>query len=247
MSAPPQDSVAVITGASRGLGAGLATSLAAAGLRLGLCARIQPQAPPGSQAVTWSVDVTEADQVDRFATEVVERFGRIDLWINNAGVLDPIGPLVDADPRALVDHMAVNVDGVLFGTRAFARHVRRRPGGGVLVNMSSGAGGSPVEGWAAYCASKAAVDMLTEVVALEGRPDGLRAYALSPGLVDTDMQALIRSTPVETFPSVERFHRAHQQGSFNSPAWVARYVLGLLEGEGSDDVRVRVPDQPRPN
>jgi benzil reductase ((S)-benzoin forming) len=248
MSAPPPDSVAVITGASRGLGAGLATRLAAAGLRLGLCARTQPPVPAGTEAVSRAVDVTDAGQVDRFAAEVVERFGCIDLWINNAGVLDPIGPLADADPQALVHHMAVNVNGVLFGTRAFARHVRQRPGNGVLVNVSSGAGRSPREGWAAYCASKAAVDMLTEVVALEGRPDGLRAYALSPGLVDTDMQALIRSTPIEAFPSVERFQRAHQQGSFNSPAWVAEYVFALLDGDQpdhGDDVWVRVPDQPR--
>jgi NAD(P)-dependent dehydrogenase (short-subunit alcohol dehydrogenase family) len=249
MSAPLSGSVAVITGASRGLGAGLATTLAGAGLRLGLCARNQPPAPPGAEVVTRAVDVTDAEQVDRFAAEVVGRFGRIDLWINNAGVLDPIGPLADADPGALAHHMAVNVDGVLFGTGAFARHVRQRPGGGVLVNVSSGAARSPIEGWAAYCASKAAVDMLTAVVALEGRPDGLRAYSLSPGLIDTDMQALIRSTSVETFPSVERFHRAHQQGSFNSPDWVAQYLLSLLEGDepadGDDDVRVRVPDQPR--
>ncbi|MGO9029111.1 MAG: SDR family oxidoreductase [Acidimicrobiales bacterium] len=246
MSVPTPSAVAVVTGASRGLGAGLAASFAAAGLRLGLCARSLPRVPEGADALARSVDVTDAGSVDGFAADVAVRFGRIDLWVNNAGVLEPIGPLADADPGALRHHVAVNVDGVVFGTRAFARHVRRRPGGGVLVNLSSGAGRNPYEGWAAYCASKAAVDMLTDVVALEERAHGLRAYALAPGLVDTDMQALIRSTPEESFPSVERFHRAYRDGAFNSAAWVGAYILGLVaDGGGGDDVRVRVPDQPR--
>jgi NAD(P)-dependent dehydrogenase (short-subunit alcohol dehydrogenase family) len=244
-------SVAVVTGASRGLGAGLATAFAAEGLNLGLCARTVPKPPVGSDSLCVSVDVTDPSGVDAFCAEVVERFGRIDLWINNAGVLAPIGRVVDDDPVAIRAHLDTNVLGVIYGSASFARHVRERPGAGVLVNITSGAATTPYEGWAPYCASKAAVDMFTEVIALEERDHGLRAYALAPGHVDTDMQALIRATPPELFPSVERFRRVHEEGRFNPPAHVAGYILDRLLGRtpgapGVDDVegiRLRVSDR----
>ncbi len=245
--------VAVITGASRGLGAGMAEAWARGGMALGLCARTVPDPPagPDNRVVVASVDVADAAAVDRFARVVVERFGRIDLWVNNAGVLDPIGPLAELDAGAVRRHMDVNVLGVAHGSAAFARHVRSRPGGGVLVNVSSGAATRPSVGWAPYCASKAAVEMLTEVVAIEERAHGLSAYALSPGVVDTDMQEQIRSTPEERFPSVERYRRLAESGAFNSPEWVGSFILEELVG-GTDAtepaaepglVRRRVPDQ----
>jgi NAD(P)-dependent dehydrogenase (short-subunit alcohol dehydrogenase family) len=190
--------------------------------------------------------------MDAFAAAVVERFGRIDLWVNNAGILEPIGPLVDADPEALRRNVDVNVVGVLHGSATFARHVRARPGPGVLVNISSGGATRPYAGWAAYCGSKAAVEMITEVVAVEEREAGLVAHALSPGLVDTDMQALIRATPAERFPDAGRFQEVHRHGSFNSAAWVATFILDQLVlapaiGAGADSgpppVRLRVPDE----
>ncbi len=242
--------VAVVTGASRGLGWGMAEALAAAGGRLGLCARTRPNVPAGAQAVTASVDVADAGAVDRFGAAVVAAFGRIDLWVNNAGLLAPIGPLADADPADVARNVDVNVLGVVHGSATFVRHLRARSGPGVLVNISSGAAVHATEGWAAYCGAKAAVEMITEVVAREEQPAGLVAYALSPGLVDTDMQALIRSTPVADFPAVERFQQAHRAGAFNSAAWVTRYVLEelvgpVVSGSGAGGpVSRRVPDEP---
>jgi benzil reductase ((S)-benzoin forming) len=244
------DRVAVVTGASRGLGAGLAESFAARGMRLGLCARSRPVPPAGSDAVTAAVDVRDADAVDRFAREVVERFGRVDLWVNNAGVLEPIGPLADADPQQLRENLEVNVLGAAHGAATFARHVRAREGGGLLINISSGAATTVYVGWAAYCASKAAVDMLTAVVASEERTAGLVALAVSPGVVDTDMQALIRATPASVLPASDRFRRLHAEGRFNSPERVAAFILERFAamGEAGDDgpiepasVRLRVP------
>jgi NAD(P)-dependent dehydrogenase (short-subunit alcohol dehydrogenase family) len=242
--------VAVVTGASRGLGAGLARSWAAQGVRLGLCARSRPDAPAGTDSLTASVDVTDAASVDEFAADVVGRFGPVNLWVNNAGTLEPVGPLAEADPEALRRNVDVNVLGVLHGSAAFARHVRARPGRGVLVNISSGGASHPYAGWAAYCGSKAAVEMITEVVALEERGSGLTAYALSPGLVDTDMQALIRSTPAEQFPQVDRFRQAQRDGAFNSAEWVATFILdrlvagaGTASGPAAETVRLRVPDE----
>lgn len=244
--------MAVVTGASRGIGAGLAAHFADRGLRLGLCGRNRPVAPPGTDAVVLALDVGDAAAVDRLADEVVARFGRIDLWVNNAGVLDPIGPLVDADPTALDRHVATNIIGVMHGTAAFARHVRSRPGGGSLVNISSGAATSPYRGWAAYCASKAAVEMLTEVVGLEEVGSGLLAYAVAPGVVDTDMQASIRSTSEQEFPDVDRFRRLGDEGAFVTPEWVGACILARCldpdtrwEPEsGRGAVHFRVPDKP---
>ena len=249
-AAPALDGrVAVITGASRGLGEGMAARCAEAGMDLGLCARTEPAPPVGadpSRVVTAAVDVTDAAAVDRFTASVVGRFGRIDLWINNAGLLDPIGPLRDADPAAVAANVAVNVTGVLFGSGAFARHVRTRPGGGVLANISSGAATRPYAGWAPYCASKAAVDHATRVVAAEEADAGLRAYAVAPGVVDTAMQAAIRDTPAERFPTVERFLQMKRDDAYNSPAWVADHILALLTDPLPEEtVVVRVPDEPR--
>jgi NAD(P)-dependent dehydrogenase (short-subunit alcohol dehydrogenase family) len=245
--------VAVVTGASRGIGAGLAARFAASGVRLGLCARTTPDVPAGADALAASVDVRDAAAVDAFAQAVVERFGRIDVWVNNAGVLDPIGPLADADPVALARHVDTNVLGVAHGSATFARHVRTRPGSGSLVNLSSGAATTPYRGWSAYCASKAAVEMLTEVVGLEERDAGLLAYAVAPGVVDTDMQALIRATSPEAFPDVDRFLRLHREGSFATADWVAGCILERCVDPGTrwepesgrGSVRFRVPDDPR--
>jgi benzil reductase ((S)-benzoin forming) len=248
----------VVTGSSRGLGAGLAARFAAAGLGLGLCARHQPAVPPealaaggpgGDRVVAAAVDVSDPAAVDRFCDEVVGRLGRIDLWVNNAGLLAPIAPLRLADPAELRANVDVNVIGVLYGSAAFARHVRAREGGGVLVNISSGAATRPYEGWAAYCASKAAVDHVTRVVAAEEADAGLRAYAVAPGVVDTEMQAAIRATSPDRFPAVERFRELRATGGYNSPAWVADHILALAFGEGGgldrEAVVLRVPDEPR--
>jgi benzil reductase ((S)-benzoin forming) len=163
------------------------------------------------------------------------------------GMLEPVGPLVAADPDALRRNVEVNVLGVLHGSAIFARHVRSRSGRGVLVNMVSGAASHPYEGWSAYCASKAAVSMVTEVVAKEERDHGLRAFALTPGVVDTGMQALIRATSTEDFPEGDRFRRLHAEGRLRAPSQVARFVLDrLVDGPGGNGadlpVQVRVPD-----
>jgi NAD(P)-dependent dehydrogenase (short-subunit alcohol dehydrogenase family) len=247
--------VAVITGASRGLGAGLAERVSARGWQLGLCARQRPDRPASAAAngptapLCAALDVTDHAGLADFATSVVERFGRIDLWVNNAGLLDPIGPLSQSDPAEVARNIEVNVLGTAYGSAVFARHVRSRSGGGTLINISSGAASTPYAGWAPYGAAKAAVDQLTKVVALEEVAHGLVAYALSPGVVDTDMQALIRRTSEEAFPSVARFHQVAADDDFNSPAWVADQILELVERPprvgAPDQVMVRIADQPR--
>jgi NAD(P)-dependent dehydrogenase (short-subunit alcohol dehydrogenase family) len=207
-------SVIVITGASRGLGRGLVDAFTAAGHDVHGCSRAS------------GVDVTDARAVDDFAVRVG---APIDLWVNNAGVLAPLGPLGTLDPAEVEEHLRINVLGVVNGTQAFLRH---RSPDGVLVNISSGAAVRPYPHWGAYCASKAAVDMLTEVAAAEGA----RAYAVAPGLIDTDMQAMLRASDI---PDRQRYLDA----SYNSPAWVAGHLLEVAFGDRRPPVRWRVPDE----
>jgi benzil reductase ((S)-benzoin forming) len=237
---------AVITGASRGLGAGLAQAFHARGLRLGLCARSTPVLADASDVVAERLDVRDAAAVGAFGEKVTAHFGAIDLWINNAGLLEPIAPLRDVAVDAARLHLEVNVLGVLHGTQAFVRHVRQRGGEGVLVNISSGAASKPYAGWSLYCAGKAAVERLTECVALEEAAHGLRAHAVAPGVIDTDMQALIRATPAERFPDAPRFRARKRENRFNSTAFVAEHLLAIAFDPAARpaEVCIRLPDQP---
>lgn len=218
---------AVITGASRGLGAGLARDFHARGMNLGLCARSSLPLDGTARSVSTRLDVGDAKAVDAFAAQVIERFGAIDLWINNAGVLAPIAALRDVSDADAEAHWRINVNGVLHGTRAFVRHLRTRGGEGVLINVSSGAARNPYAGWSIYCAGKAAVDRMTECVQEEERAAGLRAYAVAPGVIDTDMQAEVRGSDPSAFPQLPRFLELKRQGAFNTPEIVAEHLLAI--------------------
>ena len=218
---------AVITGASRGIGAALAEHFAAHGLALGLCSRSAPALAASERVVARQLDVTDETATEAFAAEVVERFGRIDVWINNAGVLDPMGPLRDVEVTDFRRHVDINLTGVFLGTRTFVRHLRSRGGEGVLINVSSGAAWKPYEGWAAYCAGKAGLERLTEVVFAEEADSGRRAYSIAPGGVDTAMQESIRACEPERFPDVERFLQRKAEDAFNTTDFVASQFLEI--------------------
>lgn len=218
---------AVITGASRGIGAGLASAFHTAGMNLALCARGESAVPDGDRVISARFDVTDEAAMEAFCAQAEARFGHIDLWINNAGVLAPIGPLREIEVADFRRHLDINVTGVFLGTRAYVRHLHRVGGGGVLVNISSGAARNGYAGWSAYCAGKAAVDLLTESVAIEEQAIGLRAHAVAPGVIDTAMQELIRGTSADKFPMVDKFHAMKENDTFSSPEHVAREMLAL--------------------
>lgn len=234
--------VAVVTGASRGIGATLAGTFAAQGMKLGVCSRSAPALEASESVVATRLDVCDEDAIEKFANEVIGRFGRIDLWVNNAGVLDPIAPLRNVSAADFRDHIDINLTGVFLGTRAFVRHVREREGEGVLINVSSGAAWKAYAGWTAYCAGKAAVERLTEVVQLEEADAGLRAYSVAPGVVDTEMQELIRRSSEADFPEVERFREMKADDSFNTPGFVAEQFLAIAfdPEQRPDQVEYRV-------
>lgn len=243
--APLAGRVAFVSGASRGIGAGLAERFAEAGLRLVLCSRSAPALEAGDDVIARKLDVRDEKALDALVEEAESRFGGIDLWINNAGVLDPIAPVRDVSVEAFREHIDINLTGVFVGTRAYVRHLRRRERPGVLINVSSGAAWNAYQGWGAYCAGKAGVERLTEVVALEEAAIGLRAHSVAPGVVDTEMQSLIRSSSAADFPEVERFRQLKRDEGFNSARFVADEMLAIAfdPARRPETVAVRIENE----
>ncbi len=239
--------VAFISGASRGVGAGLAERFAEAGLRLVLCSRTPPALSESETVIAAALDVRDEKALDALVGQVEERFGSIDLWINNAGVLDPIGPIRDVSLEDFREHIDINLSGVFVGSRTYVRHLRFLQRRGVLINVSSGAAWHPYAGWGAYCAGKAGVERLTEVVALEEAEIGLRAHSIAPGVIDTAMQSLIRASSAEDFPDVEHFKERKRSGNFNSVRFVADEFLAIAfdPDRRPESVAVRLEDEPR--
>lgn len=198
-----QGKVVVITGASRGIGAAAARVFAAEGARVALLARgdcAALAAELGGMAVVC--DVGDWAAVQAAVAAVLARWGRIDVMVNNAGVIEPIARIAEAEPavwRAAID---INLTGVFHGMRAVIP-VMRAQGGGTIITVSSGAAVRPVEGWSGYCASKAGALMLTRAAHLEEGPHGLRVLGLSPGTVATEMQVKIRASGVNPISQLD--------------------------------------------
>lgn len=235
----------VITGASRGIGAGMAEEFARMGHQLALCARTCPTAPAGSRNLCESVDVTDTEAMEAFATRVATELGPVDLWINNAGILGTIAPIRDLSPADFQQLMNINVLGVFNGSRSFIQHRRSIGGGGVLINISSGAALRGVAGWGAYCASKAAVDRFSEALAQEEADSHIQILSVAPGVVDTDMQANIRASSEENFPAVERFRQMKASNQFNTAPFVARelYAMAFDSTKHPEGVVARVANE----
>lgn len=195
-----QGKTVLITGASRGIGAETARVFAAAGANVALVARNRAQidalaASLGENAIAIECDVSVFAQVEQAVADCVARFGSLDVLIGNAGVIDPIFHLSNADVDAWGHAIDINLKGVFYGMRA-ALPVMRAAGGGTVLTVSSGAASNPIEAWSHYCASKAGAKMLTECLHLEEAHHGIRAMGLSPGTVATDMQRVIKASGV---------------------------------------------------
>ena len=135
------------------------------------------------EAVTANVAIRA--QVDALSQRAMERFGKIDIWVNCAGTILS-RPLLDTTEEDLERIVSINLKGVYWGCVAAGRAMRDN-GGGAIVNISSGGGESPVPGLSLYSMTKAGVNMLTRTVAKELGPHGIRANAVAPGWIDTPM------------------------------------------------------------
>jgi NAD(P)-dependent dehydrogenase (short-subunit alcohol dehydrogenase family) len=199
--------VVVITGASRGIGAAAVRAFAAAGASVVALARSEAQvaelaAELGPNVVALGCDVADWTSVHAAISAVHARFGRIDVLVNNAGVIDPISRLADADVAAWGKSIDINLKGVFHGMKAVLPQMRAQ-GSGTIITVSSGAATNPLEGWSAYCAGKAGALMLTRAAHLEEGSHGIRILGLSPGTVATDMQVKIKASGVNPVSQID--------------------------------------------
>ena len=186
--------VAVITGAGRGIGRAIALAYAREGARLALAARSESELEQtvvavselGAEAIAVPTDVTSQADTERLSQATVERFGRIDVLVNNAGISGPIGPLQDNDIAEWVDTINVNLTGTFLVCRAVIPFMLER-GGGRIINLAGAGVANAWSNMSAYCSSKAAAVRLTEVLAQELEGQGIFVNALGPGSVHTTM------------------------------------------------------------
>ncbi|WP_068108622.1 SDR family oxidoreductase [Tropicimonas marinistellae] len=199
--------VVLITGASRGIGAEAARVFAAAGANVALVARSNEvlaglAGEIGEAALAIPCDISRYWEMQAAVSATVQAFGKLDVLVNNAGVVDPISHMAEADPEAWGQVIDVNLKGVFHGMRA-ALPVMLDQGGGTILTVSSGAAHGPVEAWSAYCASKAGAAMLTRSLDKEYAHLGIRAMGLSPGTVQTEMQRVIKKSGINPVSKLE--------------------------------------------
>lgn len=236
----------IITGASRGIGAAAAEQMAIEGAALLLLARSSAGLTElasrlrkaGHAAEAMTCDVSEFMQVQAAVGRAHEAFGRVDALVNNAGVIEPIGPLAGADPKAWAHAADVNFKGVFYGMRAVLPQMRAQ-GSGVIVNLGSGAASNPLEGWSHYCAAKAATAMLTRCAHLENRGRGVRVYSLSPGTVATDMQRKIKASGINAVSQMDFSQHAPASDPARALVWLLTDDAAEFAGQ---EISLRAPE-----
>ena len=199
--------VAVVTGGGRGIGEGIARALAAAGAAIVVAARrtheIEAVAADirseGGRAIAVTTDVTDDDALERLATATVDHFGRLSIWVNNAGGSPARRPMSELSRQEWDDCMTLNLTAVWRGIVVAARHMET----GCIVNVSSGAGTGPVPGSGHYGAAKAAVNSLTMTASAELAPR-IRVNGIAPGLVPTEIVRTALGITEEQIPEIER-------------------------------------------
>ncbi len=226
-----KDKTIIITGASRGIGEATARHFAAQGANVVLAARsgdaivriADEIRTAGGSASALPCDVADYAAVSALVEHAVAAFGGIDGLINNAAVIDPIARIAETDPEAWGMAVDINVKGVYFGLRAAIPEMLER-GGGTIVNISSGAATGNLEGWSAYCSTKAAVLSLTRGAHKEYAAEGIRVMGLSPGTVATQMQRDIKASGINPVSQLD--WEAHIP-----PEWVAKGLAYLFTPE----------------
>ncbi|HKW90577.1 MAG TPA: glucose 1-dehydrogenase [Methylomirabilota bacterium] len=232
--------VVVITGAAGGIGRAAAVRFASEGARVGLVdvsrdglrESLAAVEKAGGEGLTVEADVTRAADVSRYAAAVAERWGGLDCFFNNAGILGAVSPLVDY-PEEMFDRvLAVNVKGVWLGLKTVAPLLRAR-GGGAIVNTASIAGLRGSRNLVAYTTSKHAVIGLTRCAALELAPSNIRVNAICPSPIETQMVKQLEegASPANPGAFHERLAGTIPLRRYGNPEEVAALVAFLCSAD----------------
>lgn len=232
---------ALITGGGRGIGRAVADELATHGATVVLAARSAAEVHVAAEdlrlrgAVAWDLvcDVANPEDVRALVERVVDECGSVDILINNAGILSPMGMTWEVDPEEWAYNIHVNLVGAFRVTHAVLP-LMIEEGGGRIINVSTSAARSAIPGWSAYSAAKAGLDHFTRVLAAEVHPHGVRVNAVYPGATDTRMQAEIRGASDEQFPNAEGFRRRHAEGQLRDPREPAELIFWLCTSHARD-------------
>ena len=229
--------VIAITGASSGIGLEIARKFYLAGARLALCSRSEERVR--SAVAGWadtsdarlliiSADTSIIKDIYRFRDAAVERFGRIDVWVNNAGIEHPM-PTVDMTQEIFDAVVNTNFRGYYFGCQSAAQDMLRRGEGGTIVNIGSVNAVTVVPGQAVYAATKAAISQMTKLFAREWGRDGIRVNCVGPGSIPTRI-----NEEKYKVPGAEKAMREKiPMGRRGDVSEVADAVLYLASGEAS--------------
>lgn len=233
----------ILTGASRGMGLAMAKQLLKPGNTL-LCIARQAnvelaQAAHHAQVslAQWTLDLREGAQASErlrdWLSQPDQRASISATLINNAAMMPRITSLDSSHDSDLSNTLRVGLEAPMLLSAAFLASTRDWSSPRKLLNISSGLGRRAMASQSAYCAIKAGLDHFTRCVALEEalRPHGARVCALAPGVIDTDMQAQLRSARTEDFPDQARFEQLKSKGLLSSPDTAARAVLAYLARE----------------
>jgi NAD(P)-dependent dehydrogenase (short-subunit alcohol dehydrogenase family) len=237
--------VAVITGASRGIGMATARAMAAEGAAVILVARSRERiealaaeiAEAGGRARAVATDVSDYGALAAAIAEGRQAFGRIDIAVANAAVIQPIGALATTDPGSWGRAIAINVTGVYNTMRAVLPGMLDG-GGGTIISIGSGAAQTPLEGWSAYCSAKAAVLMLARCAHHELKGKGIRVFSLSPGTIATDMQREIRASGINPVSRMDFSEHAPPEHPARALVWLCTPEADDLAGS---EVSLRDP------
>lgn len=230
-----QGQVAIITGSSRGLGLATAELFVQAGATVVLTARNETQVAAeaarlsknGAKVLGVAADIADLEHVTNLVDTTLERFRRIDILVNNAATVWPVDEVVEADPEEWAYSVHVNLVGPFYMAHCVLPTMLEQKSGRI-INVSSGLGHLPYAGLSAYGAAKAGLDQLTRVLALELKNTGVTVNALYPGILNTDMQADLRSVDTtESVLDLKMFHEAYETGRIAPPDTAARMIYWL--------------------
>ncbi|WP_405613508.1 SDR family NAD(P)-dependent oxidoreductase [Streptomyces sp. NBC_00076] len=234
---------ALVTGAGSGIGRAVALAFAAEGANVVVAGRRREPLDEtaalieraGGKALAVTADVTSAADVTALVAAAVDRFGSLDVAVNNAGVLEGGGqPVADVGEDAWRRMLDINVTGVLLALQAEVRQMRTQPGGGAIVNIASRIGvHGRIPGTTAYGATKAAVSVLTRGAALDHIADGVRINAVSPGASATSMSLLPGETEDER---ARRMKTSVPLGRVSAVEEIAAAVLYLCSDDAASVV-----------